>query len=187
MVATNREQKALITEVGKLYQSSGLIAATPLQRPNTSPTYTSGKAIGTGGNVVFQFPTDILGAPQQTNWLIESLLVVEKLDIAVTDMGVITGHLYNKTPLTPPSGDNQVWRSLMANQSRYLGWIDYTTWRGGGSGSDIVRSYGQAMCSPMELKAAIDEANLYMILVAGSDFTGVAQAWFHPYISMSQV
>jgi hypothetical protein len=153
-----------------------------LTRPNNATAYAAHQGIGSGSSCIFKW-SDCFRTNGGTGLLTGLRLEASVASIAAANMGAITARLFNTSPSSPPSADQQTFNTLVANSPIELGAVDFATWSIGGAGSDVIRSYGVSRISPMQLKAAAAAKDLYMVLEATAAFTPAANAIINAYAS----
>ncbi len=156
-----------------------------LTRPNNTTAYAAGEAIGSAAAVVFSF-TKFFRASGSSGLLTGARLIASVSGVAAANMGTIRGHLFNALPtaaLATATADQTQFNTLLADDGGKLGVIDFSTWDIGGSGSNLIESYGTLEQNQLPLMAAAASQSLYLVLVANGAFTPAAAMELLPYLS----
>lgn len=160
-----------------------------ITRPNNATAYSQFGIVGSATAGLFTFSKffRVKGSPGttgSTGLLTGARLVASVGSIATSNMGTIVGHLYNVAPngggtLT----DQTAFQTLAQDDAAKLGTITWTTWTIGGTGSNLIESYGALAATPLPIISAINDNSLYLVLMANAAFTPIANAVITPYLS----
>lgn len=148
-----------------------------LTRPaNTTATAVNG-SIGSASSALFKF-TGFFEA-NAAHELLTALRLTISLSGGITaPSGIaVRAHLFNadvSATVLSSSADAATYKEMVAAAPNKLGYVDFTSFATGGSGSDAIESYGTPVLAPLHLKAAAAAADLYAILVAQSVYTPVS-------------
>lgn len=156
-----------------------------LTRPANTTAYASGGAIGSNLSAIFKF-TGVFRQVSNTGLLTGLRLVASGASIATTNMGAITGHLFNASP-SGAGGffyDQLQFPTLLADDALKLGTVSFSTWNVGGTGSNLIESYGSPAIQPLPMYAAAAAKDLYLVLVASAAFTPLSAQVIQPYVSI---
>ena len=159
-----------------------------LTRPNNTTAYSSGEAIGSSTSTLFSF-SNFFRANGSTALLTGLRLVASGAGISTTNMGTVTGHLFNAPPAAAVESvqgaliDQATFNVMFADDAAKLGTVSFASWTSGGGGSDTVESYAVPILSPLPICAALASQSLYLVLVAAAAFTPLASQIIKPYAS----
>jgi hypothetical protein len=171
-----RHDGARIDEVGVRGSSLWVEADARLTRPaDTTATAVNG-AIGSAASALFKF-TNFFEAPAAQCLLTGMKLVISGTGIAVPASIGIRAHLYSADPsatVLSANADKGVHKTMLAMAGAKLGYVDFTDFKVGGAGSNIMECYGSPVLSPLHLRADDAAADLYAILVAAAVYTPVS-------------
>lgn len=156
-----------------------------LTRPNNATGYTAGLALGSGASTIFTF-TNILRNNGGTGYLTGVRMEASVASIATSNMGSVRCRIYNASPTSPPAADQAAAPTLVANSGKEMGVVDFSTWSIGGTGSDVIRSWGVLSPYPLQLQGAAASRNLYSVCYATGSFTPIANAIFNLYFGVTQ-
>lgn len=153
-----------------------------LTRPANATPYTAGMALGSSGATVFRFGTffrQVAGSGLLTG----ARLVASLSGIGVANMGAITGHVFNVTPTGAPAADQLQFASLVADDLTKLGTISFSAWNIGGTGSNLIESYGTLALQPLPLIAGSTAQELYVVLAATGGWTPASAQIMQLYLA----
>lgn len=160
-----------------------------LTRPANATAYAANQAIGSATAVLFKF-SGFFRCPGSSGLLTGMRLTASVASIATTNMGAISAYLYNALPsgaLGPNNfaslGDQGTFKLLAADAPQKIGVVNFSTWNGGGTGSDMIDSYGAPIITPLPIIADPKATDLYCLLVATGAFTPIASAIVTPSVA----
>lgn len=158
-----------------------------LTRPGNTTPYTTGMALGSAASTVFRFGT-FFRQPAGSGLLTGARLVASVSGIGTANMGAITGHVFNATPSAAPAADQSQFPTLAADDAAKLGTISFSTWAIGGTGSNLIESYGVLSLSPLPVIAApitnsVTPQELFVVLMAAGGWTPVSAAILNLYLA----
>jgi hypothetical protein len=154
-----------------------------LTRPSNTTAYAAGEGMGSSASIVFSF-TNFFRAPGSSALLTGLRFVMNASGILTSNAGAVLAHLYQGSP-SAASGlvDQSAYPTLIADDALKLGMINFTTWYQGGTGSNIIESYGSPLLAQQPVIAAPGLQTLYAVLVANGAFTPVSAAVLSLYAS----
>jgi hypothetical protein len=156
-----------------------------LTRPaNTTATVAHG-AIGSAASCLFKF-TNFFDVVGQHGLLTGMKMVIEKAAIAVPSGIAIRMHLYQDDEtavILSSNADAATFKTMAAAAAKKIGYVDFTTWNIGGTGSDCIESYGVPVITSLHLKAGAVAKDLYAIGEATAVFTPINAGIQHLYAS----
>jgi len=197
MVANSRWPMAnAIQQMGAIVNLGGKAtvwqpASQTLTRPNNATAYAAGNAIGSSasGGIVYTFP-GFFWTPGCSGILIGLRYVASVASIATSNMGTVLAHLYLGLPSAVGTlVDGNMYPTKIADDPLKLGIVQFSNWYQGGTGSDMIESYGQTMISQQHIiglqRAGGNAADdtLYVVPVANGAFTPIANAVNYMYAS----
>lgn len=196
MVASSRypnftQSPGNITNIGGI-SNVCMAADQTLTRPANTTAYAAGQALGSDSSVIFSFG-DTVNYPSakpffryvNSSALLTSIRLGCSLSgITASNMGSVIGHVYQTSP-TAAEGlvDQNQYPVLQADSPKKLGLVLFNTWFTGGTGSDLIESYGSPVLSQHPIIAAADTQSLFVVCVANSSFTPASSAIFHLHAS----
>jgi hypothetical protein len=162
-------------------------ASASLTRPANTNAYANNGAIGSSTSVVFKFP-GFFRANGGSALLSGLRAIASVASIATTNMGAITAHLFNASPSAALGlGDQGTWTTLLADDASKVGTVSFSTWTIGGTGSNLIESYGTPIIAPLPMigaqTPAPGAADLYAVLVATAVFTPASAQVIQLYAS----
>lgn len=158
-------------------------ADSSLTRPNNATAYSANQVVGSSAVGIFTF-TKFFRGKGSSGLLTGARLVASVASIATSNMGSITGHLFNVSPGGGGAlSDQATFETLFADDSAKLGTISFSVWNIGGTGSNLIESYGAPVLAPLPIIAAAQAQELYLVLAASAAFTPIASAVIQPYLS----
>lgn len=164
-----------------------------LTRPANTTAYAAGGALGSATSVIFSFG-DLVNFPSSVGFfrkpnssaILNGLRLSCSLagGIATTAVGSVFAHLYQTAP-SAASGlaDQNQYPNLQADAPIKLGAVQFSTWVAGGTGSDVVESYGAPLLSQQAVIAAAATQSLFVVCVSVGAFTPVSAAIWHLHAS----
>ena len=163
-----------------------------LTRPANTTAYASGGALGSSSSVIFSFgdianyPTaqGFFRQPNSSGLLSGLRLGCSLAGITASNVGSVTGHLFQASP-SAAAGlvDQSQFPTLQADSPVKLGIVQFSTWYIGGTGSDLIESYGAPVLSQQPIIAAPGSQALFVVCVANSAFTPASAAIWHLHAS----
>ncbi len=153
-----------------------------LTRPANTTAYAAHGGVGSSSSCIFKF-TNFFRKNGNTGLLTGLRLMASGSGIGVSNMGSVRAHLYAASPSSPPSADQQTFNTLAANEAIKLGFVDFLQWNIGGSGSDMISSYGTPSITPLPIAAASGARDLYLVLEATAAFTPLSAAVIQAFAS----
>lgn len=157
-----------------------------LTRPNNATPYTANQGMGTAATCQFKW-TNFFRKVGNTGLLTGSRLVASVASIATTNMGTVRLYLYNTAASFDATlVDQGAWTSLYANVLISFGYIEFSAWNIGGSGSDMITAYGVPCLNNMGLKAAAAARDIYGYLITAGAFTPLNNSILLPQLSMAE-
>lgn len=172
--------------------SNAFIAAdATLQRPNdVTPTVVSG-AIGSAASAVFKF-TNLFGSFGSNSLLTGLTMGIAATSITVPASIAIRAYLFNadvSALVLSANADKGVFKTVVAALPAYQGYVDFSTFILGGTGSDCIFSKGNPQNGNyIHMKAAAQAADLYAFLVSTAVYTpSVAASTYSLYASCSNL
>jgi len=159
-----------------------------LTRPANTTSYAAGGALGSSTSIIFSFG-DLVNYPSappffkqvNSSALLTGLRLSCSLSgIATTAMGSVTAHLYQTAPSAATSlVDQSQYPTLQADSPIKLGIVQFSSWYIGGTGSDIIESYGSPVLSQQPIIAASTTQSMFVVCVANAAFTPASAAILH--------
>jgi hypothetical protein len=151
---------------------------------NVTP-YAAHNSMGSASNCLFTFTNlfPFVGA--------QALLTGLKLVMGAASVPasiVVRAHLFNddlSASVLAANADQSTFKTLLASEGAKLGYVDFSSFAIGGSGSDCIESYGTPSVSPLHLVAKATSRNLYAILEATASFTPPSASEMRLYASIA--
>ena len=163
-----------------------------LTRPaNTTAYAAAGIGIGSSSSIVYSF-TNFFWQPGSSGILTGLRMVCNASGIVITNMPAVMAHLYLGSPSAAIGvSDQQAFPTLIADDVLKLGMVQFSSWYQGGTGSDMIESYGQQLISTQHIiglqssGAASASGTLYVVPVTATStsVTPVSAAVNYMYAS----
>ena len=170
-ILTGTSLASSTAHVGQVGQDSfNILSDLAKTRPGNATPYAPHKALGDGDDAVFTF-TNFFAKNGGAVLLSEAMLIFSLSGITVPTGIQVRGHFFNTLPASPPASDQADFATLTANDSIYLGAMDFLTSVIGGTGSDCFRMIGIPLASMKLLKAAAGSRDLFLVFESLSTWT----------------
>ena len=162
-----------------------------LTRPANTTAYAANEALGSSTSVIFSFG-DQVNYPASTPFFrhLNSSAILTGLRLSVSLAGGITGltmgsvlaHVYQAAPSSATTGplvDQGVYQTLQADTAIKLGMVLFSSWYIGGTGSDLMDSYGAPLLSQQPIIAAPTTQALFVVCVSQGAITPLSAMIYH--------
>lgn len=159
--------------------SSGYVLGTSKQqgadaritRPNNATPYTANMMIGNATTSQL-FYTNFFPGNGATGLLVNARLTLNLAAITLPAGLAVRAHIFNDVPPAALGADQVAFQSLQANDDVKLGTVDFSSFQLGGTGSDLIESYGSFPTGAvLPIVAAANKRSLVVYLMALGGFT----------------
>jgi len=168
-------------------KSAWAAANTAITRPANTTAYAAHNSIGGAANCLFTF-SNLFPWAGAAGILTGMKLVINASGISVPSGIAVRAHLFNddvSATALSANADQSTFKTMVANAGAKLGYVDFTSFSIGGSGSDAIESYGTPVVSPLHLQAKAGGRNLYAILEATAAYTPNSASVYSLYAAMA--
>lgn len=173
--------------VGQVGGSTVASSAT-LTRPSNTTAYAQYDVVAaqaSGASVVFLSFTSAGRVVDGSGYIVKARLETNR----TTEAGAYRLYIYRKAAAslaTPPTnvGDNDLFTMIYANSADRIGYIDFSTWVTGGSGSDSA--IAQVADVRLAYGCASDSTTLYGLLTTTAAVTPASAQQFTVYLTFER-
>lgn len=150
--------------------------ATQTRPANATPTVVHG-AVGAAANCLWTF-TNFFDAAAQNSLLLAMKMTINLAGLAIPSGIAIRAHIYQTDQSAvdlSSNADAATFKTMIASAGVKFGYVDFSIWNIGGTGSDCIESYGVPVFSNsvVPIKAGAAARNLYAIEEATAVFTPI--------------